>query len=85
LLKKLSVRRENREQGTGNREQGTGNREQGTGNREQGTGNSFNYLNILNFSLTGDKEKCNCFETPFAKTLHLLVLKIRETPINKRL
>jgi hypothetical protein len=30
LLKKLSVRAGNREQGTGNREQGTGNREQGT-------------------------------------------------------
>jgi hypothetical protein len=42
LLKKLSVR-------GGNREQGTGNREQGTGNREQGTGNSFNCLDILNF------------------------------------
>ncbi|WP_243406952.1 type II toxin-antitoxin system Phd/YefM family antitoxin [Cuspidothrix issatschenkoi] len=35
--------------------------------------------------LISDKEKCNCFKTPFAKTLHLLVLKIRETPINKRL
>ncbi|MFN5952559.1 MAG: hypothetical protein ACK47Y_03075 [Dolichospermum sp.] len=30
MLKKLSVRGGNREQGTGNREQGTGNREQGT-------------------------------------------------------
>ncbi|MFN5895751.1 MAG: hypothetical protein ACK57R_11705 [Dolichospermum sp.] len=30
MLKKLSVRGGNREQGTGNREQGTGNREQET-------------------------------------------------------
>jgi len=44
LLKKLSIRTGNREQGTGNREQGTGNREQGTGNREQGTGNRSQVL-----------------------------------------
>ncbi|MFN6035761.1 MAG: hypothetical protein ACK48B_17355 [Dolichospermum sp.] len=36
MLKKLSVR--------------GGNREQGTGNREQETGNSFNCLDILNFA-----------------------------------
>jgi hypothetical protein len=76
LLKKLSVRR-------GNREQGTGNREQGTGNREQGTPEQFQLSKYPQF-LISDKEKCNCFETPFAKTLHLLVLKIGETTINRR-
>jgi hypothetical protein len=96
LLKKLSVRRGNREQGTpeqgtpeqrtekreqrrGNRE--TGNREQGT--PEQGTPEQFQLSKYPQF-LISDKEKCNCFETPFAKTLHLLVLKIGETTINRR-
>ncbi|MDD1427906.1 hypothetical protein MEO39_24560, partial [Dolichospermum sp. ST_sed2] len=51
---------------------------QGTGNREQ-----FQLSRYPQF-LISDKEKCNCFETPFAKTLHLLVLKIGETTINRR-
>jgi hypothetical protein len=76
---------EEREQGTGNREQGTL-RPFDTLRASQAqciAGNSFSYLDTLNFSypIRSDKEKCNCFETPFAKTLHLLVLKTRETPI----
>ncbi len=45
-------------------------REQGTLNREQ-----FQLSGYPQF-LISDKEKCNCFGTPFAKTLHLLVLKM---------
>ncbi|MDB9487030.1 hypothetical protein PN480_13080 [Dolichospermum circinale CS-1225] len=64
MLKKLSVR--------------GGNREQGTGNREQ-----FQLSGYPQFPIS-DKEKCNCFETPFAKTLPFFVRKILKTPMNKR-
>jgi len=53
-------------------------REQGTGNREQ-----FQLSGYPQFPIS-DREKCNCFETPFAKTWHFFVGKIRKTLINKR-
>jgi hypothetical protein len=58
-------------------------RGQGTGNREHRNREQFQLSGYPQFPIS-DKEKCNCFETPFANTLHLLVIKIRETPINRR-
>jgi len=49
-----------------------------TGNREQ-----FQPSGYPQFSKS-DPGKCTNFETPFAKTLHFLVIKISETLINKR-
>jgi hypothetical protein len=55
-----------------------GGREQLTVDREQ-----FQLSGYPQFPIS-DREKCNCFETPFAKTLDFFVWKIRKTLTNKR-